>query len=253
MKKIVYIGNNLSKKTKYVATMATLSELLIGEGFQMILSSDKLNKTLRLLDMVRTVLKYRRTADYVLIDTFGAANFYYAVIVAQIARWCKLKYIPILHGGNLPDRFQNNPFFTKLVFKYSFRNVTPSNFLKVELEKVGYKAQVIPNIININDYKFKKRLNYAPKLLYVRAFHQIYNPTMAIKVLQGVKESYPDANLCMIGPPKDASFEETKQLVSELELEDSVELLGYFLRKNGTSFQKTMTYLSIPPLLTIHL
>ncbi len=231
MKKIIYIGNNLSKKTKYTPMLVTLCKLFRKENYEVIIASSQMNKLVRLIDMGRTVFKHRKSTDCVLIDTFGASNFYFAVLISQIARLFNLPYIPILRGGNLPGRFDNNPFFTKLLFENSYKNVTPSDFLKVELEKVGYEAFVIPNILDIDLYTFKLRQNYAPKILYVRAFHQIYNPTMAVRVLNEVKKEYPKATLCMIGPPKDSSFDETKALAAKLNLEGSITYTGVLSKK----------------------
>jgi phenylacetate-CoA ligase len=231
MKKLVYIGNNLSKKTKYTPMLVTLSELLRVDGNEVLIASSYMNKGRRLVDMVYTVIKYSRKADYVLIDTFGAFNFYFAVLISLISRICRVPYIPILRGGNLPDRFNNNPFYTKLIFENAFANVTPSNFLKVELEKKGYPAKVIPNILNIDRYKCKERVNIQPKLLYVRAFHQIYNPTMAVRVLYRLQKEFPNATLCMIGPEKDKSFHETKTLAHELGVEKSIKYTGVLSKK----------------------
>ena len=176
--------------------------------------------------MVCTVLKHRKSLDFVLIDTFGAANFYFAVLIAQIASLLKLKYIPILRGGNLPDRFAKNPVFSKLLFGNSYLNVTPSNFLSTELLKIGFSATVIPNTIEIENYTFKQRKVYKPNLLFVRAFHQIYNPTMAVRVLHKVLHQYPEATLCMIGPEKDSSFQETKDLAEKLGISKSISYTG---------------------------
>jgi len=231
MKKIVYIGNNLSHKTKYTPQLKTLSNFIRDEGFEVIVASGYMNKMRRLLDMVITVFKHRKSASFLLLDTFGASNFYFAVLISQVARLLSISYIPILRGGNLPDRFQNNPYWTKLLFKYSFKNITPSTYLKVALAKHGFTAQVIPNILNINDYKFMPRDRHAPKILYVRAFHQIYNPTMAVRVLHLVQQQYPKATLCMIGPVMDASFEETKTLAKELNVDKSISYTGVLSKK----------------------
>ena len=181
MKQLIYIGNNLSKKTKYTPMLVTLSELLRGEGYEIVIASSEMNKLKRLFDMALTIVKHRKNTSYVLIDTFGAANFYFAVLISQLCRVFGLPYIPILRGGNLPIRFKKNTFLTKLQFGNAYVNICPSTFLKVELEKVGYTATVIPNIIKIPLYNYHPRKNIKPKLLYVRAFHQIYNPTMAVR------------------------------------------------------------------------
>ena len=231
-RKILYIGNNLTKKTKYNSTMTVLSKLLESEDYSVILSSDKTNKVSRLLDMCFTTFLKRNSVDYILIDTFSTINFYYALIVSQIARIFKVKYIPILHGGNLPERIAKNIFLSKLIFNYSYKNIAPSFYLKTEFEKKGYKTQFIPNILEIDDYKFKKRIKIEPKLLWVRAFKEIYNPTLAIEVLNKLKKEYPKATLCMVGPFVDNSYRKTLKLVKKLNLDDSVDFTDVLLKKD---------------------
>lgn len=234
MKKIsiLYIGNNLTKKTKYNSTLTILSNLLSKEGYNITISSDKQNKLLRLISMCLSVIKLRNKVSYILIDTFSTSNFYYALLTSQIARFFKIKYIPILHGGNLPYRISKNPISSKLIFKNSFKNIAPSFYLKNEFEKHGYKTQFIPNILEIEDYNFIERLNIQPKILWVRAFKEIYNPTLAIKVLNLLKIDFPEAKLCMVGPFVDTSYTNTLEVVKNLKLENSVEFTDVLLKED---------------------
>ncbi|MFZ3273978.1 MAG: glycosyltransferase family 4 protein, partial [Lutibacter sp.] len=65
-----------------------------------------------------------------------------------------------------------------------------------------------------------------PKLLWVRAFDKIYNPSLAIKVLLILKKNYENASLCMVGPDKDGSLNQTKALATQLGLANSVTFTG---------------------------
>ena len=190
--KILYIGNDLVTKTKYNSSMNTLSELLNSIGFSLYRGSSKSNKVFRILDMLWMVYSFRNKVSFILIDTFSTSNFYYALLTSQLARVLKLKYIPILHGGNLPMRLANNKTMCNLIFNHSHVNVAPSNYLKTEFELYGYSTKFIPNILEIEKYKFKNRNSFQPKLLWVRAFDKIYNPTLAIKALKLLKKQYPD-------------------------------------------------------------
>lgn len=231
MKKILYIGNNLSEKTNYNSTLDTLSKLLMLEGFEVKISSNKQNKFLRLLDMCFTLFKNRNQIDVVLIDTFSTKNFYYAFIISQLSRLFKLPYIPILHGGNLPNRLVKSPKMSNQLFQNSIINVSPSKYLKIAFEALHYKVQLIPNTLEITNYKFKKRKVFKPNLLWVRAFDKTYNPTMAIEVLVKLKGKYSDAKLCMVGPKKDETFSATLELVEQYGLKDSVEITGVMAMK----------------------
>jgi len=230
-KRILYIGNNLVGKTKYTTTMETLSSLLSSEKFTVYKSSNKINKVLRLLDMCFSIFKYKNKIDYILIDTYSTSNFYYALITSQIARFFNKKYLLILHGGNLPHRLDTSKRASYLIFNNSYKNISPSGYLKYEFEKRGHQTTLIPNVIPIEEYNFKKRTKIQPKLLYVRAFADIYNPKMAIQVLFEIQKKHPSAKLCMIGPDRDGSLKGVKTLVSELKLEDSVEFTGVLTKK----------------------
>ena len=225
-KKILYIGNNLTKHTSYSTAMETLSNHLMSEDFTVYLSSDKKNKLFRLIDMCFSIIRYQHRVHYILIDTFSTDSFYFSFITAQLARVFRKKYIPILHGGNLPNRIKRSPKMSKILFKKSYKNIAPSNYLKETFEGEGYTVDYIPNTLEISDYPFYEREILQPKLLWVRAFKDIYNPTLAIEVLRLVKKEYPEAILCMVGPEKDGTFKQTIELVKEYQLTDSVEFTG---------------------------
>lgn len=231
-KRILYIGNNLSKKSKYKTSIAILSELLEKEHFQLTVVSNKTNKLIRLLDMIYKTILLRNKVDFVLIDTFSTLNFYYAYIISLICKLFSLKYIPILRGGDLPKRLIKNPVLSKTIFKNAYKNVAPSNYLKVAFKKENFKTEFIPNTIPLEDYKYLERTNIQPKLLWVRSFKHLYNPTLAIKVLLELKKKYPDAVLCMVGPFLDDSYQETVNLVQKYNLEDSVEFTGVLTKED---------------------
>ena len=228
---ILYIGNNLKSKSTNQTTLTLLSNLLKTEGYSVKISSSLNNQLLRLLSMLLAIVKYRNKIDYVLIDTYSTRSFYYALITCQLCSFLKLKYIPILHGGSLPSRLDKSPKLSKRIFNNSHTNIAVSNYLKHEFNKRGFESVFIPNVLEIEKYNFLERGFSTPKLLYVRAFANIYNPEMAIKVLCEVKKKYPKAILCMVGPEKDSSFESCKALVGKLGMESSVEFTGMLQKK----------------------
>jgi len=228
MIKILYIGNNLAKQNP--TTIVLLSKILKKTGFKVTVSSDKKNKVIRLFRM--SIAVFKNNASYILIDTYSTANFYYALITSQLARLRAIKYIPILHGGNLPQRLDTNPFLSKLIFKHAYLNVAPSAYLKQAFKKRGFKTKLIANPIDLKNYNFLKRKLKTPKLLWVRAFAKIYNPQMAIEVLLFLKEKYPSVKLCMVGADKDGSFLKIKNIVLERRIENQVEFTGFLKKKD---------------------
>lgn len=225
-KRILYIGNNTSKKTNYGSSILLVSKLLESEGYQLKIVSSQRNILLRLIDMCFSVIKHRKKVDYILIDTFSSLNFFSALFTSQIARLFRVKYLPVLRGGNLPYRIHKNPYLSGLIFNNSHINVAPSNYLKTEFEKKNYKTVLIPNVLEISQYPYLERKKIEPKILWVRAFKALYNPMLAIDVFCLVKEEFNEAKLCMIGPEKDDTFSEVKKRIQELNLENSIELTG---------------------------
>lgn len=225
MKKLLYIGNKLSLNNATVTTIETLSKNLINEGYSVIAVSGKKNKYLRLLDMMWHIVKLKHKIDVVLIDTYSTKNFYFAYLCSQMCRFFKLSYIPILHGGNLPNRLKNSKKKSHQIFSNAKINVAPSLYLKSSFQKFGFKNVVyIPNAIELKNYKFNNRELKTPKLLWVRSFSKIYNPFLAIQVLSTLKAQNIAATLCMVGPEKDGSLKKTIALAKQLGVE--VEFTG---------------------------
>ena len=123
MKNILYIGNNLSTKGKNETTIETLSKSLRLEGYTVFVYSNTSNKLLRLMDMLFAIIKHSKKTDFVLIDTYSTSNFYYAYLSSLLCKFLNLKYIPILHGGNLPNRLKSNPRLSKTIFNKSYKNI----------------------------------------------------------------------------------------------------------------------------------
>ena len=209
--KLLYLGNQLSKHGYNKTTIETLGLQLEQEGYVVYYASNKKTFLFRLLDMMLAVFIYRKKVTCILIDTYSTKAFWYAFVCSQLARVFNIKYIPILHGGNLPNRLQKNPKLCQMVFANAYQNVAPSGYLRQAFQEAGFTNVIyIPNSIEIEKYAFKNRTEFAPKLLWVRAFATIYNPEMAVKVLFELQRIYPNASLTMVGPDKDGSLQTTK-------------------------------------------
>ncbi len=208
-KKLLYIGNVLSRKGATVTNIEIISSLLQKENYDVRTASKQSNKVLRMLDMMWHTIRYARQIDIVLIDTYSTINFWYAVIIGSLCRMLGLPYIPILHGGNLPNRIKRSPKTSKRLFKNARTNIAPSQYIIDAFESEGIgNITYIPNTIETTQYKFKKRDVIAPKLLWVRSFSKIYNPIMALEIVGALVPSYPEISLTMVGPEKDESYEE---------------------------------------------
>lgn len=208
-KRILYIGNALSNKGATVTSIETLGAFLKEEGYAVTTASSQKIKAFRMLDMIYCILRYGKSCDYVLIDTYSTSNYWYAVITGRLCQLLSLPYIPILRGGNLPHRLKSSKKSAQNLFKNAHKNIAPSAYMSSIFEKEGFtNIYHIPNTIALGKYTFIERTSIRPKLLWVRSFSKIYNPLLAIKVLQELQKEYPAAVLTMVGPAKDESYDE---------------------------------------------
>ncbi|MDO4728791.1 MAG: glycosyltransferase family 4 protein [Bacteroidota bacterium] len=236
---ILYLGNKLSRHGFTPTSIETLGPLLESEGYDVLYASEKKSQWKRFVDMGINIIRNRNKIDYILIDTYSTHSFWYALMGSQLSRLFRIKYIPILHGGNLPYRLDKNPKLSKMIFNHAYINVAPSGYLMDAFQKHNYpNLKFIPNTIEIDNYHFLERSNITtPKLLWVRSFADLYNPSMAIDVLKKIQEKYPDASLCMVGPDKDGSMLRTKEYAKKLNL-INVSFTGKLSKKEWTDLSK---------------
>lgn len=220
MKNLLYIGNKLSDHGYTSTSIETLGTFLEGEGFHVYYASSKKNKVWRMFEMILKTFQYAKKVDYVLIDTYSTKNFWYAFIISQLCRILNLKYIPKLHGGNLPSRIVRSKFFSNLIFKNAHINIAPSYYLLEAFKKTGYtNLKYIPNTIEMQLYPSTSKEFTSPKILWVRSFAKIYNPLMAVKVFIKMKAIFPEAKICMVGPKKDDSHAKTLKFAKKNNVE----------------------------------
>ncbi len=211
--------------------------MLRKEGYKVKTASTRSNKALRLIEMLGLIVRYHKTTDIVLIDTYGAMNFYYAYLVAKTCQAYHVKYIPILHGGNLPERLSATKKYSKSLFGKAKINIAPSKFLYDIFKAEGFhNTKIIPNAIQMENYPFKKREDFQPKLLWVRRFQKRYNPVMALEVLLLLKKDYPNAKLCMVGPDKDGTMKTCKKFAAKNQLD--IEFTGKLKKKAWAKLSK---------------
>lgn len=221
---IIYFGNILSKHGNTPTFIEALGPKL-NEVYPTLISSDKKSKFWRMLDMIFFFLRYQKKAQLVLIDTYSTTNFWYAIVIGYMSLFWGIPYTPIIRGGNLEYRLKKFPLTSKLFFSNAFRIVSPSTFLVKTFQKHGYDVTYIPNFIEVNKYIFKKRDTIQPKLFWIRAFQDIYNPLLALEVFKKIMILYPNAKMKMVGPDKGLLTEVKKEILKN-KFEDQISLSG---------------------------
>lgn len=224
--KIIYLGNKLSQYG-FTPTSVEALGIRLEDHFDMIRGSEVRNPIGRLLHMMWLVIRYRKS-DVLLIDTYSTWAFWYAVLISHLASFLGLSYTPILHGGNLPSRAKKSPYFTRMLLRNAKSVVCPSGYLLYEMNAFYERDyMLIPNYIDIANYPFRVRAVSNPiRLLWVRSFHKIYNPSLAVDIVKGLDEKGYEVQLTMVGPDKDGSLQETKDYAVDLGVAKYIEFKG---------------------------
>jgi len=223
---LLFIGNHLSNTGQNMSVGEELAFRLEQRGYQILLVSHKQNKLVKLVDILSKILSKQRFYDLAEVDVFSGPAFLWSFLSVSVLKLLGKPIILNLHGGNLPDYSVNHPLRVKWLLSWADVVVAPSSFLKDTIALIRADIQVIPNGLDINHYLFKLRDNPQPKLVWLRAFHQIYNPSLAPKILRSLLDQSIDANLLMVGPDKgDGSLKKMLGLATELGVSDRIKVI----------------------------
>ncbi|HYJ48027.1 MAG TPA: glycosyltransferase family 4 protein, partial [Pyrinomonadaceae bacterium] len=173
--------------------------------------------------MAWTAWSQRKGYDVAQVDVFSGAAFLWAETVCRVLRRADRPYILTLHGGDLPRFSKRHPRRVQRLLGSANAVTVPSKYLLETMRPYRNDLLLLRNGIDLNRYRFRLRENPAPRLVWLRAFHQIYNPSLAPRVVALLQEEFPDIRLTMIGPDKDGSWSATRRTALDLCVFDRIE------------------------------
>jgi glycosyltransferase involved in cell wall biosynthesis len=161
------------------------------------------------------------------VDVFSVHAFFWAEAVCALLSELKKPFVLALHGGNLPQFSRTAKGRVSRLLSSAAAVTTPSRYLKDELKRFRSDIVLVPNALPLASFPFRERAKPSPKLIWVRAFHSTYNPSLAPRVLAALLPDFPDARLTMLGRDKgDGSLEETRRVAAELKVSSRLSLPG---------------------------
>jgi glycosyltransferase involved in cell wall biosynthesis len=183
--------------------------------------------------MITTVWRQRNVYDVGLVDIFSGPAFVWAECACAALRLADKPYVLNLHGGNLPSFASSWSKRVSRLLSSAAATVAPSSYLFQSMRRYRSDLRLIPNAVDVAAYKFRLRENAAPNIIWLRAFHRIYNPLLAVEVMNRLTRNFPKARLTMVGPDKgDGSLEETLRRISQLQLSHCISLQGPVPKKS---------------------
>ncbi len=208
-----------------------LADALRREGFPVRLTSRRIQRVSRLLDSARSLIRWRREYDIVILMVYSGRAFLPVDLLSSLTHRLRKPLIMWLHGGNLPNFAVRFPGWTKRVLSRASACISPSGFLAEKLSHIAPEIQVIPNLIGLEEYPFRLRSDLEPRFLWMRTFHELYNPFMAVDALEQIGRQYPHAELTMAGQDR-GLLAETRRYASGKGLSGRIRFPG-FLSPSG--------------------
>ena len=227
MRGVYFAGNFLSRSTGIRGVSEDISEFFHESGWAVVTASHHRNRLLRMADFLWTAWHNRDVYKIAVVEVYSYLAFQWAFILCHLLMLLKKPYILVLHGGRLPDFVQSHEKRFRDLLNSAEVVVTPSKYLQQAFIKIRNDIKYIPNGIDISRYPFTVREKPDPRLSWLRAFHKIYNPKLAVEVLHKVTLMVPQAELLMIGPDKkDGSFDEVRSTAAAYNLLNRVKYTG---------------------------
>lgn len=228
--RLCFVGPMLGVNPGWVSTQGELlAELLAGAGYSTRLTSHKPARLARLVDTLRSLVAWRHDTDIVIHQVFSGPAFGVTAAASALSRVLGLRQIYALHGGALPEYAARHGGWVRRVLRRADAIVTPSTYLAevfaVYPELAG-RIRTIPNILAIEQYPYVQRATARPRLLWMRTFHDVYHPQMAIEVLAELRRAYPAATLTMAGQEK-GLHAEVQRLAAQRGLAGAVRFPGF--------------------------
>ncbi|MCO6509284.1 MAG: glycosyltransferase family 4 protein [Aridibacter famidurans] len=225
--RLLIVGNLLGRNAGFVTTQGQiLADRLEADEFEVTAVSSKVNKFARLMDVALTIVRDSRKVDLMVLEVYSGPAFVLADVASFLAKALGIPSVLVLHGGQLPEFAKKRNRWVKRVLGRARSLVAPSPFLAGSLEQYVSPVRMIPNAIDLERYRFRPRNEIGPRMLWMRSFHPLYNPGLALDVLAIVKSEFPDATLVMGGVDKGLESS-VKSSAREMGLQDSVRFPGF--------------------------
>ncbi len=225
---VLLVGNFLSGSVGTRGACEELALRLSGlDWLRVLTTSTKAARLPRLADMLATIWLRRHEFEVAQVDVYSGPAFLWAEACCLALRRLGKPYILTLHGGNLPAFSRERAGRVRRLLQSAAVVTTPSEYLRDQMSPYHADLRLLPNALDLSAYQYRLRSKPQPNLIWLRAFHEIYNPDMAPRVLQILAKDFPDLKMIMVGPDKgDGTLARTQKLAAELGVLDRLTFAG---------------------------
>jgi glycosyltransferase involved in cell wall biosynthesis len=226
---LLFVGTFLSTKKGSKGPSEIIFEQLEAKGWKVGRTSESQYRFVRLFEVPYTLIFRSSKYKIVHIDVFSGKAFWLAFAALILSKLFRKKVVLTFHGGKLLDFYIKKKLTFRILFKLTDIILTPSKFLQKGFLNYGHSIEYMPNPLDLVLFKSSDLLKQTNdmnfKILWVRAFSDIYNPIDAIMILYEVRNKGLTATLTMVGPDM-GCLNEVNTKIIELELEAYITITG---------------------------
>ncbi len=224
---VLLVGNFLSRLTGNYNVCEDLAHRLVDAGWPVLTTSERKRGLARSLDMVATAWLRRRDYEVAQVDVFSGRAFVWAEAVAAVLRRARRRFALTLHGGGLPDFSSTRPERVRRLLASAEIVTAPSRYLADTMSPYHPDIKLLPNPLDLPRYKFRIRRRVEPRMVWVRAFHGMYAPSLVPQILDRLRTHSPLAAVTMVGHDKgDGSLQRTEQTARALDVASGLRIVG---------------------------
>jgi L-malate glycosyltransferase len=140
-----------------------------------------------------------RRADVAHVFSASYTSFLLAPLPAMLmARAMGRPVILNYRSGQAPDHLRRSRIARASIAKAD-RTIVPSRFLVEVFSTFGLGAVAVPNVVDLESFKFRERVPLRPRLLSTRNFEPLYNVACTLRAFAIVQQRFPDAELTLVG------------------------------------------------------
>ena len=145
------------------------------------------------------LLRELRHADVVHVFSASYLSFLLSPLPAVVvARLLGKPVVMNYRSGEAPDHLRRSAV-ARAVLRRVDANAVPSKFLRDVFAQFGISSEVIPNIVDVERFAFRRRHPLQPKILSTRNFETLYNLPCTLRTFALVQRQYPEASLTLVG------------------------------------------------------
>src|SRR5262245_59911949 len=138
-------------------------------------------------------------ADVVHVFSASYSSFLLAPLPAMlIAKAAGRPVILNYRSGEAPDHLGRSAL-ARWAIARADRNVVPSQFLVDVFAGFDIKAEIIPNIVDLDRFRFRARAPLRPRIVSTRNFDALYHVACTLRAFRLVQDRWPDATLTLVG------------------------------------------------------